>query len=88
MQEEWGPWVDHDGSGCPVAIGTVVEVVCEDRFGYLMHVVATARAGHHSSWDWRHYPRLKRILRYRVKKPRGMVVLEAMLNDVRTPERV
>lgn len=31
MEEDWGPWIEHDGKGCPCA-GMHVEVVCE---GYL-----------------------------------------------------
>lgn len=25
---EWGPWIEHDGKGCPLPIGTVVEAKC------------------------------------------------------------
>ena len=26
-QEHWSDWIDHDGSGCPVPVGTVVHRV-------------------------------------------------------------
>lgn len=25
---EWGPWIEHDGSGCPVEIGDYIQVTC------------------------------------------------------------
>ena len=75
----WGPWVQHDGIGCPVRPGTIVEAVSEDRFGYTMRHVATVEGGAYSSWDWSFYPELKRILRYREKKPRGIGILEERL---------
>lgn len=89
MQEEWGPWVRHDGMGCPVPSGTIVEVVCEDAFGYTRNEVARASGGSYSSWDWSHYPELKRIIRYREKKPKGMQILQEVLNelDVPTPSK-
>jgi len=83
--QEWGPWVIHDGKGCPVRRGTIVEVVCEDRFGYTMRHVSCVDGGAYSSWDWSHYPELKRILRYRERKPRGLSLLEGQLETLDTP---
>lgn len=87
--EAWGPWVVHDGRGCPVAAGTIVEVVCRDGFGFDQRVMGCASGGEESSWDWSHYPRLKKIIRYRVKRPRGMAMLiEAMDTlPVKAPEK-
>ena len=89
MQEEWGPWVQHDGGGCPVAAGTVVEVVSEDRFGYLLNIVGQTDGDSYSSWDWQHFPELKKIIRYREKKPKGLQILQEVLNelDVPTPSK-
>ncbi|MGB3313726.1 MAG: hypothetical protein WBB85_04900 [Albidovulum sp.] len=85
--EEWGPWVIHDGKGCPVRPGTIVEVVCEDRFGFAMRQVSLVEGGSYSSWDWSHYPELKRIIRYREKKPKGLKLLESQIVtlDVKVP---
>lgn len=77
--DQWGPWVIHDGKGCPVRAGTIVEVVCEDRFGFAMRLVTQVAGGSYSSWDWTHYPKLKRIIRYREKKPKGLSLLEEQM---------
>ncbi len=83
--EGWGPWVIHDGKGCPVPVGTIVEVVFEDRFGFAMRGVSTVSGDPHSSWDWRYYPELKRIIRYREKKPRGLEMLREQLRELDVP---
>ena len=85
--EFWGPWVLHDGKGCPVPVGTIVEVVSEDRFGFAMRSISTVSGGSYSSWNWEHYPKLKRIIRYREKKPKGLQILEQNLvvKDVPAP---
>ena len=86
-RDEWGAWILHDGKGCPVRPGTIVEVVSEDGFGFTRRYVACASGGEYSSWNWKHYPTLMRVLRYRVKKPDGMKILEASLS-VGSPSRV
>lgn len=80
--EEWGPWIVHDGRGCPLPAGTIVEAVSEDGFGFAMRHVATVAGGSYSSWNWAHYPELKRIIRYREKKPRGLSLLEDRLAEL------
>ncbi|QDC08588.1 hypothetical protein FHY55_04740 [Oceanicola sp. D3] len=77
--EHWGPWILHDGKGCPVRAGTVVEVVCEDRFGFAMRQVTQVVGGSYSSWDWTYFPELKKIIRFREKKPKGMTMLEEQM---------
>lgn len=77
--EEWGPWTLHHGKGCPVVPSTIVEVVCEDRFGFTMRQISQASGDSYSSWNWEHFPELKRIIRYREKKPRGLSMLEEQI---------
>ena len=85
MTESWEPWVQHDGRGCPVPAGTIVEVVCEDRFGYRRHEVGRTDGSSYSSWDWSFYPELQKILRYRKKKPRGMQILREAIEGLDLP---
>ena len=94
MKDEWGPWIEHDGKGCP-CVGMVVEaykrwvglqgpfVAGQEAIKFLgsadvpgsawvyVHVVGVTD-------DW--------ILRYRIRRPRGMEVLDAILADL--PEKV
>ena len=85
--EEWGPWIKHDGFGCPLSAGVVVEVVFIDGFGFSAHAVSVIRGGEPSSWDWRHYPEYKKIVRYRKKKPKGMRLVESRLAELDVPKQ-
>jgi hypothetical protein len=85
--EEWGPWILHDGKGCPLQVGTIAEVVCEDRFGFTMRQVSLVCGGEYSSWNWTYFPELKRIIRYREKKPKGLQMLEGFLATKDTPKQ-
>lgn len=85
MSEAWGPWTQHDGKGCPVRPGTMVEVVCEDRFGFLQSQIGRTDGDSYSSWDWSHFPELKKIIRYRERKPKGMQMLREIAKDVDAP---
>lgn len=90
---EWGPWIEHDGKGCP----------CRGQFVHMVYAepgitVGTGEWGDEEfgiaesdgSWLWRfdYVP----IIRYRIRKPRGLTVLEGILREVETthrkPERV
>ncbi len=94
MTEEWGPWIEHDGQGCP-CVGMVVHVVC--RSGEQAVVIAgeqCAKAGVsvngiESAWVYSPYKILfsrNEIIRYRIRKPKGLTILEGLLEDL--PERV
>lgn len=83
--EAWGPWVVHDGRGCPLPTGTIVEVVIEDRFGFAMREIGCVSGDVRSSWNWRFYPKLKRIIRYRQRKPGGMALLTQALETREAP---
>lgn len=81
-EQEWGPWIRHDGLGCPVKTGVVVEVVYEDAFGYRANSITTVTGGGYSSWNWEHFPELKRILRYRERRPKGLQLLDDILAEL------
>lgn len=78
MTEEFGPWVDHHGRGRPVPKGTVVEVESVSMFGSRRTTVAIAMADKGSAWDWES-GLVWLVDRYRVRRPRGMAVLDAIL---------
>lgn len=90
----WGPWVKHDGSGCPLPIGTEVEInhgngvrnVCtiDDRSqtpfptGMVNMWFWFAAASHSAYWPWR-------IIEYRT--PRSDAG-EALIQSVRDMEPI
>lgn len=84
MSEEWGPWVEHDGKGCPCA-GKIVRVKYGD--GYLETGIAGSRGG--QAWDWRLVNWENAVVCYRIRKPRALIELRDMIADLPAPtERV
>lgn len=97
MSDEWGPWIEHDGKGCPCR-GQIAHVVLKNANGVLMH--GTDRRGryvapgewvglvsppdHGGSWTWGNG--YNPVLRYRIRKPRGLTILEGLLENL--PEGV
>lgn len=85
----WGPWINHNGKGCP-CIGAFVEVEALKgphgpvRWTY----IAGSLGAECRSWDWTNYPRYSKITRYRVRKPKGLVMLQEIAMGVRQPEKV
>lgn len=94
MADDWGPWIEHDGKGCPLAAGTVCRAIFEGEPGHLSApTIGTVGANHGYSWDWSLWGqtapdgyRITRIIKYQVKTPRGMVELKTALADL--PETV
>lgn len=93
MDQEWGPWVRHHGQGMPVQAGTVVEVVTFDAIrpakGEVRSRVGVAGVDLVKSWSWatsRNYTKSLPIDLYRVKRPKGLEVLQGLLVEIPKPE--
>lgn len=102
MSDEWGPWIEHDGRECPVRGQFVqsversgrtevhiAESICFNIFGER----CSFRASDPSAWVWADVPPLMQIVRYRIRKPRGLTILEQIAADppkapIRKPQRV
>lgn len=97
-QDDWGPWVEHDGQGCPVPRGTLGEAELRNGtvvpFRALCGSViggperpASRRAG--SAWIWGSGPywRLE-VVAYRVRRPRGMAILREVVEVLPAPDPV
>lgn len=88
----WGPWIKHDGKGCPVPLGFKIMVrACWptlNKHEVSMGVVTqTVRDSEH--WLWPRATKFKHpcyVSEYRIWKPRGMAILEEILTDL--PEEV
>jgi hypothetical protein len=75
MSDEWGPWIEHDGKGCPVPLGVLVEALwrCErdgDKYragqeGTTAGIVTEA-IRRHPAWVWDNFGK-------RVAHPSGSV---------------
>lgn len=91
--EEFGPWIEHDGGPRPVPAGTICHLVFADRrtmqpiFELIGPVgrLTQGDPGTGSSWLSTAKDHRPFILRYRVKKPRGLTILEGLLENLPTP---
>lgn len=93
MSGEWGPWIEHDGLGCH-CIGKWVQA--QRRSGRIVEGIAgsdcRARGyspdSDESAWTHRYCPGFTGdwIIRYRIRKPRGLTILESLLENL--PEQV
>ena len=59
-EDGWGPWIVHDGLGCPVPVGTVVLIRAETPSGtactreyFVDHLVASCRSWRGAVFGWR-----------------------------------
>ena len=99
MSEEWGPWIEHDGRRRPVADGTICEV--QYAHGGVRLITAGSKnvfkvgrrseIGYYgplyaSSWVHSGEGNFAPIIRYRIRKPRGLTILEGLLENL--PESV
>ena len=81
---EWGPWIEHDGGPRPVARGTFCHLVYNDG-AEIFGPVGCAAIGipvtpDGKPWGW---PSL--IIRYRIRKPLGLTILENLIADLPAP---
>lgn len=89
MTDEWGPWIEHDGSGCP-CVGYYIQIELDrdakrhpDRF-----IAINSRTfegllsidlslGAEWSWDWG-----ARVMRYRIRRPKALLQLIEMVETL------
>jgi hypothetical protein len=80
MNYEWGPWIEHDGSGCPVkgqlsqveyGDGDVVTRVFDGSTFWDAPAIALPYSGplYVTSWDWSGAGGSIPAIRYRVRRP-------------------
>lgn len=90
MSEEWTEWLDHDGMGCP-CIGKLVQI--EQGNGRIQEGIAGQQSmlrGVHpndpkSMWVWNWKPKAFWIIRYRIRKPRALLQLIEMVENLPAP---
>jgi len=83
-EPEWGPWIEHDGKGCPCVGQYVNAVHCT---GFENYTVAGSDPEFmktkfpHGSWNWGNSPYASRIIRYRIRKSRAMKLLQSIVEN-------
>jgi len=84
-QEQWGPWVEHIPGPCPIPLGAHCQVQCHNRDGSkpIKQGKMTERAANYPSWVMvSHTGPYNMVLRYRIRKPRGLTILEKAIRDL------
>lgn len=97
VSEEWGPWIEHDGKWCPCK-GQYAQWVWDngmEREGIAGTRLVKARTGrvvgavygegYRNAWIWATSP-ARKVICYRIRKPRGLTILEGLLEEL--PEGV
>ncbi len=88
MTDEWGPWIEHDGKGCPCVGRVVMVAAIRNLLGEVWEQgPAIAQGGQSWFWAVTGLPPndTQQIIRYRIRKPRGLTILEGVLENL--PER-
>lgn len=67
--ETWGPWIEHDGKGCP-CLGEYINGEYGD--GFLITGVAGSQGGGAWIWSGEKAP-WTHLARYRIRKPRALL---------------
>jgi len=90
VSEEWGPWIDHDGRGCP-CVGEVVmaeKTITGIEGPFIAGADSMKRFGRtdvpQSAWFRAKHPEYlgNKIIRYRIRKPKGLTILEGILDNL------
>ena len=86
MAQEWGPWIEHDGRGCPCR-GVFVHIEFASGFEAIGVAGSYLKADTpfpDGSWNWANLL-LDPILRYRIRRPRALRELIELVETL--PER-
>jgi hypothetical protein len=89
-QDEWGPWIEHDGASIPAEfrVGDVVQLLSENNEtgGLDLSPPKVVLPDDFVRYNWFWGESTHDVLRYRIRKPRGMAILEQALADI--PKKV
>lgn len=86
MSGEWGPWIEHDGMGCPVPGDTMVSVEFRIPPRSIEFTRGNPECDRAKVWIWVNDGKRDDIIRYRIRKPRGLIILQELIEKL--PEGV
>jgi len=88
---EWGPWIVHDGAHIPTdfAVGDVVQVQSEDNETGALEISLprVVRAVDFIFYNWIWGEGSHDTVAYRIRKPRALRQLRALVETIPAPER-
>ena len=81
-------WIDHDGAGCPVPAGYVVDVEGHGVTGISGHKTFRCECDE-AAWDWKYFGDefsngtiCAKITRYKIHKPKAVEAINKLLADL------
>lgn len=88
MSDDWGPWIEHDGKGCPCRGMWVQRIYNRPAFDDASGKWIGGKEGlvvcGGKSWTWE----IKiRVIRYRIRKPHALQQLRDMIENLPAPAR-
>ena len=95
--EEWGPWIKHDGGRCPLKVGQVAKFRCRNGLERVWGKGSFDQNGNDKPlnpngknfniWLWmeRTEPKWFDAMEYQIKKPKGLTILESLIASLPTP---
>ncbi|ATG47612.1 hypothetical protein CEW89_08505 [Celeribacter ethanolicus] len=92
MSEEWGPWIEHDGTPRPELLGCYMAVVSlsgREEEG-IQNACDAPPPGMCCAFVWASLPDWRvgdAIVRYRIRKPRALLDLIEMVEALPAPSR-
>ena len=89
MSDEWGPWIEHDGKGCPCVgmyVHRIYDVIARDAQDGCFKNEKIGRVTNQRSRSWIWTVGYARVIRYRIRKPRGLTILENLIADLPVTE--
>lgn len=80
-EPEWGPWIEHDGKGCPCVGQYVYVIYADDNDEYgIAFGGGSWTYGDVDDYDtW--LDGCEPIIRYRIRKPRAMKLLQSIVEN-------
>lgn len=101
MDSEWGPWIEHDGSGCPIGPGVHCQVQWADgmavectNYGQSARQAGIEKSRpyngprYKSSWTWTATGTKIPVARYRIRRPRALQSLIDLVENLTEEERL
>lgn len=87
MSDEWGPWIKHDGKGCPVPDGVWCHRIFSEPargddktvHGKMEDFSPVNREWEFHSWNWS--KGAVHIIRYRIRNPRALELLRSIAKE-------
>ena len=87
QKDEWSEWIEHDGKGVPAGIvGKFVHIKLLgkglDENDVLTDEIMGVAEGNPQAWCSSYQPKFITVARYRIRKPRGLTILENIAKTV------